>query len=242
MFPPLPDLPVTPSFATLRETFATACVLAISHALLLLVSALRARLRYGPETKRKLLHLGVGLVSLSYPFVFTSPLPVILINAAFICLLLLGRRHEPLRRRWHDLTSRVDRQTVGEFYFPLSIALLFLLTRNAPLLFCVPVLILTISDAAAALIGTRYGLHPYRTAAGHKTLEGSAAFFLCTFLLTQLPLGLFTPLSPTTAILIAATLAVCMTLVEALSWGGLDNLLLPLVSFALLSLLLRASA
>lgn len=227
--------------ALLRDAFATACVFAASNALLFLASTLRSRCNCEPETTRKILHLGMGFVALCYPFVFTSPFPVLLINGAFLILLLLGSLHEPLRHRWHHLTS-APRKTAGEFYFPLAIALLFLLTNGDPLLFCIPVLILAISDAAAALIGCHYGLHPYRTAAGRKTLEGSAAFFLCTFLLTELPLLLFTTLPPTTAIAIALTLAASMTLIEALSWRGLDNLLLPLASFALLSLLLRAAA
>src|SRR5688572_11958966 len=216
----------------LRDTFAAACVFAASNVLLLLVSTLRARLDCRPETTRKLLHMGMGLLSLTYPFVFSSPLPVLLINGGFIVLLFAVTIQEPIRHRWHHLTSPVNRKTAGEFYFPLAIALLFLLTRGDPLLFCIPLLILTISDAAAALIGCHYGLHPYRTAAGRKSLEGSAAFLLSTFLLTQLPLLLFTTLPPTTTIAIALTLALSMTLVEALSWRGLDNLLLPLVSFA----------
>ena len=225
----------------IRDGFATAVVFAASNALLLLVSALRARHHHHPETSRKLLHLGLGTIALTYPFLFKSAWPVLVINFGFLCLLLGALVHEPLQYRWRDVVSRVERKTVGEFYFPVSVALLFLLTRGDPLLFCIPVLILTIADAAAALVGCHYGLHPYHTAAGRKSLEGSAAFFLSTFLLTQLPLLLFTPLTPAAAIAIASTLALTMTIVEALSWRGLDNLLLPLTSFALLNLLLRAA-
>ena len=225
----------------LRDTVAVTCIFAASNALLVLVASLHRRRRYRPETTRKLLHLGMGSVALTYPFVFTSPLPVLVINAVFMALLLAGRLHEPLGHRWTHLTSGIDRHTLGEFYFPLAITLLFFLTPGNPLLFCIPVLILTISDAIAALIGVHYGLHPYRTAAGRKTVEGSAAFCLCTFLLTQLPMLVFTPLPHTTVVLISGTLALGMTVVEALSWRGLDNLLLPLSSFALLTLLLRAA-
>ena len=226
----------------IRDGFATACLFAVSSALLAVVSTLRAHYHHHPETSRKLLHLGLGGIALTYPFLFHSPWPVLLINAVFLSLLLLGLIHEPLQYRWRDVVSRVERKTVGEFYFPISVALLFLLTRGDPLLFCIPVLILTIADAAAALVGCHYGLHTYHTAAGRKSFEGSAAFFLSTFLLTQLPLLLFTPLTPAPAIAIAATLALTMTIVEALSWRGLDNLLLPLMSFTLLNLLLRAAA
>ena len=45
--------------------------------------------------------------------------------------------------------------------FPLSVALLFWLTRGEhPLLFVIPVLMLTLADATCALIGRRYGLTP----------------------------------------------------------------------------------
>ena len=78
------------------------------------------------------------------------------------------------------VAHRVERATFGELYFPLSVAWLFWLTcGDDPLLFVIPILMLTLADAAAAVVGARYGLTPYIGAG--KSLEGSAAFAVVAF-------------------------------------------------------------
>src|SRR5205823_14717265 len=91
------------------------------------------------------------------------------------------------------------RSTFGAVYFPIAVGILFLLFRFEPiedeasryLLYCIPVLLLTLADAMAALIGVRYGQARYATSEGHKTIEGSLAFFLVGFFCTHVPLLLF---------------------------------------------------
>jgi phytol kinase len=199
-----------------------------------------------PEVTRKLMHIGMGLVTLGLPWLFNDFWPVILLAALSIVLLLSLRLVKALKQGFGTVLGGVDRVSLGEIYFPLAVAILFGLylrsEENDPaarvLLYCIPVLLLTLADAAAALVGIRYGQVQYSTADGHKSAEGSVAFLACAFLLVHVPLLLFTQTGPAECLLIALLMALLATAVEAIAWNGLDNLVLPLTSFLLLKVYL----
>src|SRR5262249_9068807 len=106
------------------------------------------------------------------------------------------------------------------------------------LLYAIPVLLLTLADAAAALIGITYGQLHYPTADGEKSAEGSVAFFTSAFFIVHIPVLLWTQTGRAETLLIAFLLAWLAMMFEAIAWQGLDNLVLPLVSFLLLRIYL----
>lgn len=212
-----------------------------------LMGSLRVYQRFGsphPELVRKLLHMGMGLTTLSFPWLFTEAWPVLLLAGLSIVGLLSVRVIGYLQDRLGSVLGGVKRVSLGEVYFPLAIALLFLLyqrgdvsdARLRTMLYCIPILLLTLADAAAALIGVGYGRVHYATSEGVKSAEGSLAFFLCAFLVVHIPLLLFTDTGREETLLIALLLAALATMFEAIAWRGLDNLVLPLVSFLLLKI------
>jgi len=187
-----------------------------------------------PEVVRKLLHLGMGLVSLSFPWLFASPQPVLLLVAVVVLGTLMLRTPSLRTTRLGTVIHGVPRPSLGEVYFPLSVGVIFYLSRGNPFLFGIPILVLTLADAVAAVVGIRYGLLRYATAEGGKSAEGSLAFFTVAFLSTHIPLLLFTGTGRAESLLIALTLGLLVMLIEAISWGGLDNLFIPLGGFVLL--------
>jgi len=72
-----------------------------------------------------------------------------------------------------------------------------------------------------------------------KSLEGSAAFFLVAFPCAYVPLLLWPEGGWSWTLLLSLNLAVFLTLVEALSGNGLDNLTVPLAALLLLRTLSR---
>lgn len=189
-----------------------------------------------PELMRKLVHLGMGLAALSLPWLFANAWPVLVLTSVFV-LLLLGLRVLPtLRIHLGSLIHGVDRKSLGDIYFALGVGGLFLLSSGDPVLFCIPMLILTFADAAAGVIGLYYGRLRYIVVSGEKSIEGSLAFFLTAFLSALAALLLFTEIGRAETLLIASALGVFLTLVEAVADNGLDNLLIPLAA----TLLLRA--
>ena len=211
-------------------------IAAAMSAFLLLLVALQAYARavtVQPETTRKLLHAGSGLLTLPFPFLFHEVWPVLLLTVASALVLAAARFVPAVRARLGGVAGRVARRTFGEFYFPLSVAILFTVTREAqPLLFVIPVLVLSLADAASAAIGGRYGLT--RRAGTGKSLEGSTAFAVVAFLCVHVPLSASGMVDGVQSLLISATLALLVTLLESIAGRGRDNLLIPLGSYGLL--------
>jgi phytol kinase len=194
-----------------------------------------------PETTRKMFHCGSGVLTLAFPFLFHEMWPVLLLTGAS-ALLVLGIKFLPaFRSRLGHVANRVERTTLGEVYFPIAIAWLFWLTRGSdPLLFVIPVLMLTFADAASAIIGIRYGMTRYVGAS--KSFEGSITFLVVGFLCVHVPLLLWSSVGRTESLLIAATLALLVMLLEGSAWRGLDNLFIPIGGFFLLRAFLPLDA
>ena len=191
------------------------------------------------ELSRKLFHIGGGLTTLSFPWVFESAWPVILLALVTIPALLTLKYARAFKGNLGAVLYRVDRASLGELYFPLSVCLLFVFTHAQALLFLIPVLILTLADPAAAAIGGRYGRLRYTIVKGRKSVEGSAAFFLVAFACVLYPLLILAHTGLGEAALIAALVGLLATLAEAVAWEGLDNLFIPIFTGLLLAGLLQ---
>lgn len=191
-----------------------------------------------PETSRKLYHISAGLTTLTFPWVFTSSWPVLLMAAVTIPALLAVKYVRALKSSLGAVLYRVDRPSFGEVYFPVSVCALFVLARGNALLFSIPILILALADTVAATIGVRYGQFRYQSMDGVKSAEGSAAFFVVAFASVLVPLLIFTDTDGVKVLAVAVILGLLVMMAEAIAWRGLDNLFIPLSSFFLLRALL----
>lgn len=221
----------------MSNTWGFAIVLASLAGLVAAVRSLRARGTLGPEASRKAVHLGMGLVCLLFPVLFTDARPVWAL-AVLACLALAALRLVPaLKAEYGGVLHGVDRFSLGELYFPLGVAAVFTLAGPRPILFVIPVAILTFADAAGALVGKRYGRNHYATVEGTKSVEGSLAVGLVGALCAAIPLaaGGHRALA---VVMIAPLIGLFCLLVEAISWRGLDNLFMPLAAFAQISVYL----
>jgi phytol kinase len=187
-----------------------------------------------PELLRKLLHVGMGGVSLSLPWLFNTPWPVLLLAGAFGVGLLAGRSSAFWRRVAGGIICGVKRTSVGDLCFPAAVAVVLLLSGGDTPHFCIPILTLTLADAAAALVGTRHGAHRFGRPGREKSVEGSVAFFIVALPCAYLPLRVWTEAGWAETLLLSLNLAFLVTLVEALSWNGLDNLTVPLAALLVL--------
>jgi phytol kinase len=206
-----------------------------------LMGALRLcqrRYALSPEASRKLFHVGGGLTTLAFPWLFHEIWPVLVLAPLTIGLLLALKYVRRLRGGLGRVLYAIERRSRGEIYMPLGITLVWALSAGNTLLYVVPVLALTLADPAAALIGMRYGRLRYTSVDGEKSVEGSLAFFAVAFLSAQVPLLLFGGTARPATLLIALDVALLAMIAESVAWRGLDNLFIPLVSFLLLKTLL----
>ena len=88
------------------------------------------------ELARKIVHVGMGLICMSFPWLFQSVLAVQLL-AAFAIITLFAIRVTKLRRTLGTALFSVERLSIGELLFPLAVAWLFTLGWEQPILYCI---------------------------------------------------------------------------------------------------------
>jgi phytol kinase len=193
-----------------------------------------ARPRLHPELSRKLAHMGMGLATLFFPLLFGAAWPVWALSVSFMMVLAALRWVGPLRERFGKVLGDVKRQSWGEFYFPLAVAIVFTIAHLQPARYVISLLVLTLADAVAALIGTRFGKLRYRTDEGWKSIEGSLSLFAVAAISTAVPAAFMTHQDLVRLEITAICVGVLAALVEAIAWRGLDNLFLPLATLVVL--------
>ena len=185
-----------------------------------------------PELQRKIIHVGAGGLACGLPWLLPQAWQVWLL-LALTAMAMLALRTGALGGIGATLHG-VERQSWGDFLLVLAVALIFLLHDGQPALYVLPLAILTLADAAAALAGVRYGRTFFATEDGQKSLEGSVMFFLVALILSMICLLLLTDVPRASVITIAVGIAAFATALEADSWQGFDNLFLPMGVFILL--------
>jgi dolichol kinase len=171
------------------------------------------------ELTRKATHVSSSLAVVLLT-TFCSLTQIAIIAGLFFVFLSLVRP----QRIWKSLYA-VQRKSWGEVLFPLGVLATALWSTNERTFIAV-VLILGVSDTLATIVGQRMPRKPL-PAVTQKTYAGSTAFLVSAFCLLAL---LFQPH-------ISFGVAVCavvMTLVEAISRRGLDNLSVPVVGVVML--------
>jgi phytol kinase len=200
---------------------------------LALVELMDRRWHVYAEHTRKLAHVGAGLIALFAPAVFPTHWPMLFLAIVFSVILVLSRRLR-LVRPLHD----GSRESLGDVIYPGSLYMLFLLAEGNALLFQIPILVLTMADASAALVGQRYGRLRYRVTGNTRSLEGSLAFVMVAFLAILVPVLVSGRVEGMGTVLFAGVIAVAIAVIEAVCPQGLDNFFIPVGTLFLLEGLL----
>lgn len=203
-------------------------------ALMSLVRYLANKFGLSPELQRKIIHVAVGISSLFFLLFFTSPIPVFILIACAIFVMLAMRRGKAKAQGIGSVLHAVSRPSYGEIYLALSVAFLFFRSDASPVLYVLPLLIITLSDTASALVGTAYGKMRFAVVEGTKSVEGVVAFFMVTWICSMIVLLLMSDTERLNVILLSFLIAAFCALVEADSWRGLDNLFVPIGAHLLL--------
>lgn len=183
------------------------------------------------EVSRKTIHIGMGMICLSFPWLFNEAWRVDLLAVLAVTTLLLIRWQKPT---FGNVLHRVERLSFGEILFPVGVAIVFRLSNGDLSTYLPSIGVLTFADTAGAIIGQRFGKNIYRTNAGQKSIEGSLAVFLVSLVIILVS-GVSR--DPLTATLIAVVVALVATMAEGVLAAGTDNLVLPIAVFALIFLL-----
>ena len=177
------------------------------------------------EAMRKFVHINGGLASLLFPFLITNAFYVLGLAVGFAGLFFLSSKLGFLK-----CLNSVDRESHGSEYYPFAIWLLFQISIGKLWLYIASVLVLSIADAGAALIGSKYGSIRFKIGESEKSLQGSFIFFLVAFAALGLPMLLLSDLPQESCLLVALLVSFLLTCVEAVSIRGTDNIFVPVIA------------
>ena len=210
-------------------------LVAISAGLLLLtiVQFIELRSSLPTEFVRKFGHLGTGMIALSAPLLFDTHQPALVVVIVFTAILLVCRR-----RGWLTSLHGPPQRGAGDILFLWAAYLVFLLTEGSPDLFLTPILVLTLADPAAALVGGRFGRTQWPGPCSGRTVEGSAAFLIVAFACTILAITTLAEVSLAQGIAFSILVGITTAVVEAVAMRGWDNITVPLATLAALEFLI----
>jgi len=213
------------------DILGVACIFTLLVILVIGLRQWQKRRAPAPEVVRKCLHVAMGIVTLSFPWMFTSIWAVLAVSVLSAVFLAAIERLPRWRDSLGQVVAGVERRSWGTVFFAMAVTVVFVMSDGDPLLYCVPMAMLTFGDSIAALVGRRFGMVKFQTGEGPKSWEGAGAMFAITFLVVVMGLLLWPPLemSWTQKLLAALMMGIVGMVVEAVSWRGLDNLFLPLL-------------
>ena len=135
--------------------------------------------------------------------------------------------------------EREKNDGLGTVYYAISLLLLSIYTfgiiRRPEIGLCA-VLIMGYGDGLAAIIGRSIESFSYKIGNSQKTLAGSCTMFFISFLIAAVFLA---SIASPMWLLKAILLAISVTVIEAISVKGTDNITVPVFACLLLSVMLK---
>lgn len=188
-----------------------------------------------PEKIRKIVHIGTGNVILLFWWL-KIPAMVAIGAAIITSIIALISYKFPILPG----INSIGRQSFGTFFYAVTIGVLvaWFSPMDKTEYAVLGVLIMTWGDGLAALIGQKFGKHPYEILGIKKSWEGSMTMLIVSFLVT-----IFILLSVQTnilsAVIVSIIVAIAATFLETFSKLGIDNITVPVGSAAIAYYLLQ---
>jgi phytol kinase len=223
------------------ETLANLALLACCYAYVLLVIFATGKIGtvISRKSSRKFLHVMIGNLPFLIPFFSFNTFPLnfpFFVAAPFILVTFLVSPYSPMKRLSTKMTGLTEvtegGHQLGLVFYAVSYTVLAAVFSVKPYVIAAGVLPMAYGDAAASLVGEKFGKRRYRIFA-LKSLEGSVAMFAASFASLALSLVFFSTLysfSLFVAVFAAVGVAAVATVAEALSPMGFDNITVPLLS------------
>ncbi|WP_221393042.1 hypothetical protein [Dyadobacter sp. NIV53] len=134
------------------------------------------------EWTRKIVHIGTGILTLTFPVLLHSHWQVLFLCGSFLIILLISLRYNML-----PSINNIGRFSYGSILYPVVVYgtyLIYTHVEKGLIMYYLPILILAICDPVAALTGKHYPFGSYRIGGNNKTLSGSLSFFIVCILIT----------------------------------------------------------
>jgi phytol kinase len=182
-----------------------------------------------PEHVRKVVHIGTGNVML-LAWLLELPAWVGVTSAVLAGIMTLISYRLPILPG----VNSVGRKSLGTFFYAISIGILTAIfwPLQLPYYGVIGILIMAWGDGLAAIVGQKFGQHPYTIFGNTKSWEGTSTMFVVSYAIVSIILfSVQGNIWQTWAI--GIPVAIAATAVESIAQWGLDNLSVPLISAGL---------
>lgn len=192
------------------------------------------------EITRKIVHIGTGLLTLTFPLLLQHLWQALVICSSFLLLLVVSKRFKLLQS-----INAIDRPSLGSILYPVAVIITFAYYQYQQLqasifdnllYFYMPVLLMAVCDPLAALAGTRYKKH--HPQAPGKTWVGSLVFFVSAVILSAILFWSYRSDSGMAWLPVYVLgISLLTTLAEKYSEGGWDNFTIPIACIVFLTII-----
>jgi phytol kinase len=182
-----------------------------------------------PEQVRKVVHIGTGNVII-IAWLLDLPAWVGIISGVLAGIVTLISYRLPILPG----VNSVGRKSLGTFFYAVSIGILTAIFWNLDLPYygVIGILIMAWGDGLAAIIGQRFGKHPYTIVGNTKSWEGTLTMLVVSYAIVSIVLLTVNGNIWQTWV-VGIPVAIVATGVESIAQWGLDNLTVPLSSAGL---------
>ena len=181
-----------------------------------------------PNLNRKIIHSMVGIAVSFSPFIFLSNIQPLILAVIFLIINLFSYKNNNLKS-FHNL----NRKTLGTIFFPLAFILIAALFWEYKYNIACSFMILAVADPLSSLAGENIKEpRKYNIGGDVKSYEGSIIMFLSTFIILYLfSNSIFYQFDTIESFLAMMLCCFAITISEAISIKGSDNLSVPITAF-----------
>lgn len=178
------------------------------------------------ENSRKFVHIGVSNWWIIAMVFFNNSFYAAIAPSFFVIINYIAYKKSIFK----VMAGERNKKDLGTVYFAISLLILTIVTfreGSHPYIGAIGVLVMGYGDGFAAVFGTKYTKQSFKIWNSTKTISGTAAMFVFSFLTVFIILKIYSPIF---ALPISAVLALAATTIEVFSPFGLDNLSVPLLT------------
>ena len=182
-----------------------------------------------PEHVRKVVHIGTGNVII-LAWLLDLPAWVGIISGVLAGIVTLISYRLPILPG----VNSVGRKSLGTFFYAVSIGVLTAIfwQLNLPHYAVIGILTMAWGDGLAAIVGQKFGNHPYTIVGNTKSWEGTSTMLVVSYAIVSIVLFSVHGNMWQTWV-VGIPVAIVATGVESIAQWGLDNLTVPLSSAGL---------
>lgn len=185
----------------------------------------------GEETSRKFIHIMLANWWFIAMHFFTNVFWASLVPMSFVFINYISYKKNLI-----SVMERKEQDGLGTVYYAISLLIISIIAFGIikkPEIGLCPILIMGYGDGLAAVIGKSIKSYEYKILETKKSIAGSTTMFLISFII--LAIFLYTT-GNNLWILKSIILAVILTIVEAISIKGTDNLTIPVLACIILAI------